>query len=104
MLVQGTTVGTVTNLDGQYQLALPQNAQALVFSSVGYASQEVPIYGAEINVTLVNDMQELSEVVVTGFGSEPQDLLQGRVAGVQVEEKKDRQRPVPVSQWCSLPR
>ena len=92
VLAQGTTVGTVTNLDGQYQLALPQNAQSLMFSSVGYASQEVPIYGAEINVTLEVDIQELSEVVVTGYDSE----LQGRVAGVEVEEKA-RQKPVPVS-------
>ena len=92
VLVQGTTVGTVTNLDGQYQLALPQNAQSLMFSSVGYASQEVPIYGAEINVTLEVDIQALSEVVVIGYGDE----LQGKVAGVQVE-KKARQKPVPVS-------
>jgi hypothetical protein len=93
VLVQGTTVGTVTNLDGQYQLALPQNAQSLVFSSVGYASQEVPIYGAEINVTLEVDIQTLSEVVVTGYGDE----LQGKVAGVEVVEEKTRQKPVPVS-------
>ncbi len=93
VLVQGTTVGTVANVDGQYQLALPQNAQALVFSSVGYVSQAVPIYGAEINVALENDIQALEEVVVTGYGSE----LQGRVAGVQVEKKKERQKPVPVS-------
>ena len=94
VLVQGTTVGTVTNLDGQYQLALPQNAQSLMFSSVGYASQEVPIYGAAINVTLEEDIQALSEVVVVGYDSE----LQGRVAGVEVvEEKEADQRPVPVS-------
>ena len=95
VLVQGTTVGTVTNLDGQYQLALPQNAQSLMFSSVGYASQEVPIYEAEINVALEVDIQALSEVGVVGYGS----ALQGRVAGVEVvEEKKADQRPVPVSQ------
>ena len=93
VLVQGTTVGTVTNLDGQYQLALPQNAQSLVFSSIGYASQEVPIYGAEINVTLEEDIQALSEVVVIGYG----DALQGKVAGVEVVEEKTRQKPVPVS-------
>ncbi len=92
--VQGTTVGTVTNLDGQYQLALPQNARSLVFSFIGYASQEVSIYGGEINVALEPDIQELSEIVVTGYS----DALQGKVAGVQVEEKKTRQKPVPVSQ------
>ncbi len=90
VLVQGTTVGTVSNLDGQYQLALPQNAQSLVFSFIGYASQEVPIYGAEINVTLEEDIQELSEVVVIGYGVQSVE---------QADEKREepRQKPVPVS-------
>ncbi len=93
VLVQGTTVGTVTNLDGQYQLALPQNARSLTFSFIGYASQEVPIYSGEINVALESDMQALDEIVVTGYG----DALQGKVAGVQVVEERARQKPVPVS-------
>ena len=94
VLVQGTTVGTVANVDGYYQLALPRNAQSLVFSFVGYRSQEVPIYGGEINVVLEPDVQSLEEVVVVGYDSK----LRGRAAGVNVEEKKPRQRPVPVSQ------
>ena len=93
VVVKGTTVGTVANVDGYYQLALPQNAQALVFSSVGYRSQEVPIYGEEINVALEEDIQTLNEVVVIGYG----DDLAGRTAGVAVEEKRDRSQPVPVS-------
>ena len=94
VLVAGTTVGTVSNIDGYYQLALPQNAQVLAFSSVGYRAQEVPVYSGEINVTLEEDIQQLNEVVVTGYGSE----LQGRAAGVAVKEEKTRQKPVPVSQ------
>lgn len=90
VLVQGTTVGTVANLDGQYQLALPQNAQALVFSSVGYVSQAVPIYGGEINVALEGDIQSLEEVVVVGYGSES--------AKRSAEDAPAKQRPVPVSQ------
>ena len=89
VLVQGTTVGTVTNLDGQYQLALPQNAQSLMFSSVGYASQEVPIYGAEINVVLEEDIQALEEVVVVGYGSESSER--------EAQDASPKQRPVPVS-------
>jgi hypothetical protein len=90
VLVQGTTVGTVTNLDGQYQLALPQNARSLTFSFIGYASQEVPIYSGEINVALESDIQALDEIVVTGYGDQS-----GRNASRKREEP--RQKPVPVS-------
>ena len=89
VLVQGTTVGTVTNLDGQYQLALPQNAQSLAFSSIGYLSQEVPIYGGEINVVLEEDIQALEEVVVVGYGSESSER--------EAQDASPKQRPVPVS-------
>ena len=93
VIVKGTTVGTVANVDGYYQLALPQNGQVLVFSSIGYRSQEVPVYGGEINVALEEDVMNLEEVVVTGYGND----LQGRAPGVEVEERKARQKPVPVS-------
>ena len=94
VMVKGTTVGTVANVDGYYQLALPQNAQALVFSSIGYHPQEVPVYGEEINVALKENVQALEEVVVVGYEAE----LQGRVAGVAVKESEARQKSVPVSQ------
>src|SRR5688572_11599198 len=66
--VKGITGGTVTNASGEYTIKAAGNA-VLVFSSVGYARQEVPVSGrTNINVTLANDAQNLNEVVVTALG------------------------------------
>lgn len=67
--VKGTTIGTVTNLDGNYTLQVPQDAQSLMFSFVGYRTQEVAIDGQNvINVVLPVDVFSVDEVVVVGYG------------------------------------
>ncbi|AHM62203.1 hypothetical protein D770_19770 [Flammeovirgaceae bacterium 311] len=67
--VQGTTVGAVTDIDGNYRIALPANANVLVFSSIGYTSEEVQIGSRTvIDVALRPDVKQLSEVVVTALG------------------------------------
>lgn len=69
VLVKGTTVGTITNIDGQYSLEIPANAQSLVFSFVGMTTKEEVIgSSAEINVTLKNESIGVDEVVVTALG------------------------------------
>lgn len=68
VLERGTTNGTVTNLDGDYSLRVAENA-TLVFSFMGYTSQEVPLQGrTSINVTLQVSMLAVDEVVVTALG------------------------------------
>lgn len=69
VLVKGSTIGTVTNIEGYYSLSLPQSASSLVFSFIGYSRKEVPITSSSINVSLFPDTQMLSEVVVNGYGS-----------------------------------
>jgi hypothetical protein len=67
VLVKGTTIGTTTDLEGRYSLTLPTTAKTLVFSFVGMRMEELPIQGrSNMNVTLMQDTQMLSEVVVTG--------------------------------------
>ena len=67
VLVKGTTIGTTTDMEGRYSLTLPTTAQALVFSFIGMRVEELPIQGrSSLNVTLMQDNQMLSEVVVTG--------------------------------------
>jgi hypothetical protein len=78
VVVKGSTIGTVTDTEGNYSLTLPENGTQLVFSFVGMKSQEVTISSAEMSVTMVDDHTVLQEVVNTGYG------LQGRVAGVQI--------------------
>jgi len=69
VLVKNTTIGTTTNEDGYYELAVPQEAKSLVFSFVGRISMEVQI-GAEntLNVALEPDILDIEGVVVTALG------------------------------------
>mgnify|MGYP006176897215 CR=1 FL=1 len=71
VLVKGTTIGTVTDVNGNYRIAAPDDATTLVFSSVGYSTEEIEIGGRTvINIELAPDIQALSEVVVTALGIE----------------------------------
>jgi TonB-linked SusC/RagA family outer membrane protein len=69
VVVEGTTIGTVTNLDGFYELSVPENAKKLVFSFVGMVSQTIEI-GTQttINVTMATDLLNLEGVTVTALG------------------------------------
>ncbi|MBL6449811.1 mucoidy inhibitor MuiA family protein [Fulvivirga sp. 29W222] len=75
VLIKGTTVGTITDIDGNYRLPLTQDAQTIVYSFVGMVSQEQSIgHRSVMDVVLYDDTQQLSEVVVTA--------LKGRASGV----------------------
>lgn len=82
IIVKGTTVGTATDSNGRYTLTLPNGSSQLVFSFIGYVTQEIPTSNTEMNVTLQEDVSELQEVVVTGYSGD--GALQGRVAGVHI--------------------
>ncbi|MFN7839799.1 MAG: SusC/RagA family TonB-linked outer membrane protein [Bacteroidota bacterium] len=108
ILEKGTSNGTVTDGDGNYTIAVGANA-TLVFSFVGYASQEAAVGSqTDVSVALQSDITALSEVVVIGYGtvkaidatgavaavkaedfnggviSSPEQLIQGKTAGVQI--------------------
>ncbi|HAZ26901.1 MAG TPA: SusC/RagA family TonB-linked outer membrane protein, partial [Algoriphagus sp.] len=69
VLVKGTTIGVVTDLDGRYTILVPANASTLVFSYIGYISVEEQIGNrSEINVTMREDAQNLQEVIITAYG------------------------------------
>ena len=69
VLVKGTTIGTVSDLDGNYTVNVPAGNSVLVFSFIGMASQEIEIGGRSVvNVTMDPDIRSLSEVVVTALG------------------------------------
>jgi hypothetical protein len=80
VLLKGTSTGTSTNPEGNYQLSIPdENSNGiLVFSSIGYTPEEVPINGrSEINISLFPDIQSLSEVVVVGYGTQRKSDVTG---------------------------
>ena len=71
VLVQGTTVGSVTDTNGNYTIALPAGNTVLVFSFIGFKSQEIEVGDrTTVDVPLQPDFQQLSEVVVTALGIE----------------------------------
>ena len=87
IVVKGTTVGTVTDIDGNYRLTAPDDAQTLVFSSVGYASEEVAIGNQTVvNLEMAPDIQSLSEVVVVGYGEQSRRQVTSAISSVKAEE------------------
>ncbi|MCB0494196.1 MAG: TonB-dependent receptor plug domain-containing protein, partial [Cyclobacteriaceae bacterium] len=110
IIIEGTTTGTVTDLNGNYSLTVPDNRSKIVYSFIGYKTQSITAGNSNtINVTLLPDIEQLNEVIVTAFGisqdkkalgyaaqsinateiesmKQPNivNALQGQVAGVQV--------------------
>ena len=73
ILIQGTSTGTITDLNGNYVLDIPGDGTILVFSLVGYITQTVDIGNRSVvDVTLESDLQQLQEVVVTALGFKQQ--------------------------------
>ena len=80
--VKGQNIGTVTDIDGKYQLDVPQNA-VLVVSYIGSVTQEIPVEGRTlINIVLLEDSHGLDEVVVIGYGAVKKKDLTGAVGTV----------------------
>ena len=84
--VKGSTVGTITDFDGNFTLPDVKAADVLVFSYVGFASQEVTVGNqSTINITLSEDTERLEEVVVVGYGQMKKNDLTGSVSSVGTE-------------------
>ncbi len=84
VLVKGTTRGAVTDIDGNYSINLQESDQTIVFSFVGFVSQEVTVDNqSTIDITLNPDMQSLGEVVVVGYGEQKKETITGSVATVK---------------------
>jgi TonB-linked SusC/RagA family outer membrane protein len=87
VLQKGTSNGTQTNTDGKFTIKVPDQGAVLVFSFVGYKSQEVPASSAgAISVKLVSDSQSLDDVVVVGYGTQSQRTVTGAVGVVKSED------------------
>ncbi|TAH05372.1 MAG: SusC/RagA family TonB-linked outer membrane protein [Sphingobacteriales bacterium] len=106
--VKGTNIATSTGSDGSYKINVPQEAGTLVISAVGYGNLEAAISGSSVDVSITPTQSNLNEVVVVGYGTarkrdltgavasvkakdfnqgvfaSPDNLIQGKVAGVQV--------------------
>ncbi len=70
VVVTGTTIGTVTDINGYFSIAIPTKASSLNFSFIGYTSQEIPIRSGITNVILQEDLVRMDEVAVVGYGAD----------------------------------
>jgi iron complex outermembrane receptor protein len=86
VLIKGTTNGTTTDFDGNYQISA-QNGDVIVFSYVGFATQEISFDNqSELNVVMVEDASALDEVVLIGYGSVKKEDLTGSVDVVSTKD------------------
>lgn len=85
VIVKGTTNGVSTGLDGEYSISAPQGS-TLVFSCMGYATQEVKVEGSQINVKLEPDSEMLEEVVAIGYGVMKKSDVTGSVTSVKGDQ------------------
>lgn len=86
VMVKGTTTGTITDVDGNYSLEVPQNA-VLIFKYIGFNPMEKAVGGSStLNIQMVEDSQQLDEVVVVGYGIQRKSDLTGSVTSVKAEE------------------
>ena len=86
VLVQGTNIGTATDIDGNFSFEVPENA-VLIFSFIGYQQQVVSVGNrSEIEVTMTEDLSSLDEVVVVGYGTQKKVNLTGAVSSITSKE------------------
>ena len=82
--VKGTATGTITDFDGNYSIDVPDSKSTLVFSFIGYVTQQVPVGGKKVlNVQLKDDTQTLDEVVVVAYGTARKSDLTGATASLR---------------------
>jgi len=93
VLEKGTSKGTVTDIEGAYSISVGDNA-VLLISYVGYETQEIPVDGrSTIDVTLKEDLEQLEEVIVVGYGTRKKSHNTGAIAQVGGEEVAAIQAP-----------
>ena len=85
VVVKGTTNGTITDFDGNFQLSA-NKGDIIVISFIGFTAQELPATAEVMNVILKDDSEMLSEVVVIGYGVAKKNDLTGSVTAMKPDE------------------
>jgi len=85
VVVKGSTLGTITDMNGKFSLKIPQAAKVLVFSFVGMKTVEKDITGLTLNVVMAQDYLGVDEVVVVGYGTTTKQSFVGSVTQIKAE-------------------
>jgi hypothetical protein len=106
VLVEGTTIGTVSDINGNYSITLPKSASYLTFNYVGYKPKTMPVTNSILNVQIEEDLVQLNEVVVVGYGIQRDNdfssALTGSVAGVNISNKQKMSKQESTSTATSI--
>jgi len=87
VILKGTSKGATTDAQGQFRLKVPDQGAVLVFSFVGFTSQEVAVTGtAALNIKLVAEDKSLDDVVVVGYGTQSRATITGAIGKVDAQE------------------
>ena len=92
IILDGTSTGTLTGADGSYSLQVPAREVVLVFSSLGYVTQRIPVEASRgtVDVTLEEDNMTLEETVVVGYGTQKKVNLTGAITAVESKALENR--------------
>src|SRR5690606_40917772 len=93
IVIKGTTSGTATDFDGNYSLEA-NTGDVLVFSYIGFRTREITVSGATLNVTLEEDLAQLDEVVVIGYGTTTVEDATGSRSEEHTSELQSREKLV----------
>ncbi|MEX2564898.1 MAG: SusC/RagA family TonB-linked outer membrane protein [Cyclobacteriaceae bacterium] len=99
ILVKGSVKGTVTDIDGNYSITVPDQGATLIFSSIGYHTKEVMVNDQSVlNITLEEDIKGLSEFVVIGYGTMDRANVTTAIGSVNSEELLERPTSINLGQ------
>jgi TonB-dependent starch-binding outer membrane protein SusC len=89
IVVEGSTIGVISDLSGKYTIQVPNKDAVLLFSFIGYVPEKVPVNGQSIiDITLVSDVTALDEVVVVGYGTQKKKDITGAISVVATDALK----------------
>lgn len=89
VVVEGTTIGTVADLEGNYSITIPNGASQLSYSYIGYHPQTLPVTGAVMNAVLQESAMALDEIVVTGYAAEYETSMAPRTKAAVAADRSD---------------
>ena len=91
VVIRGTNQGTVTDINGNYSINVPSTESVLVFSSIGFTTEEVPVgTRTVINIDMIPDVKTLGEIVVVGYGTQLQGTVTGSVSKLSAEKLESK--------------
>src|SRR5690606_9943612 len=86
VIVQGTTQGTISDVDGKFSIDVPEGG-ILVFSFIGYEEQTIEVGNqSELTITMAESLSDLEEVIVVGYGTQKKVNLTGAVSAISSDE------------------